>query len=286
MLRNTIPSPLKPSVSIVVCTRNRCASLETMLSRLPIDELRKYDCELILVDNGSTDGTPEVIDEFAAGYGERAMRVIAREPGLSNARNAGVASARGDIVCFMDDDCYLHQGYFETVFREFSNNETSFIGGQIWLHDPNAARIGVNYNNRRRVYAAKAYVRPGDFHGANLAFRRDVLNAIGPFDPKLGAGAAFRCEDIEICGRATAMGYRGIHVPDLIVYHDHGRTKGSESSQQIERLNEEASGAYHAVLVKRGEMRYMLFFLYTLIRRRRLSRAYYQICGFIGYLAG
>ena len=60
-----------------------------------------------------------------------------------------------------------------------------------------------------------------------MAVRRNVIAAVGPFDPDLGAGTPFPAEDVELVARASAAGWLGGYYPGPIVYHDHGRSSPS-----------------------------------------------------------
>src|SRR5690349_15468262 len=93
---------MKPRVSIVVPTRNRAADLPDALASVLVQTFADWEC--IVVDDGSTDGTLEVVSHAARA--DPRVRSVRREPGGSHAgaRNAGLALARGDYVAFLDDD--------------------------------------------------------------------------------------------------------------------------------------------------------------------------------------
>ena len=87
-------------VSLIVCTRNRAAQLPEFLARVASLEAPPGGWELIVVDNGSTDATPHLLDRFARSAPFPVRCVHAPDPGLSRARNTGLAHARGDILAF------------------------------------------------------------------------------------------------------------------------------------------------------------------------------------------
>lgn len=94
------------AVSVIVATRNRCAPLaETLeaMTRLVVPPALTW--ELIVVDNGSTDGTSALLDRYRARLPLRS--VVEPVPGLSVARNAGLHVARGEVIAFTDDDCVV-----------------------------------------------------------------------------------------------------------------------------------------------------------------------------------
>jgi GT2 family glycosyltransferase len=98
-------------------------------------------------------------------------------------------------------------------------------------------------------------LRPGLIQGANLAARRAVFDGIGGFDPELGAGARYRCEDVDFVARALAGGWRAVYDPSLVVYHDHGRREG-EGLDALRDENAFAAGAYLAKMISLGHWRY------------------------------
>ncbi|MGH9373765.1 MAG: glycosyltransferase family 2 protein, partial [Vicinamibacterales bacterium] len=85
-------------VSLIVCTRNRAARLPDFLACIASLEAPPGGWELVLVDNASTDSTPLLLDQFARGAPFPVQCVQAAAPGLSRARNTGLAHARGDIL--------------------------------------------------------------------------------------------------------------------------------------------------------------------------------------------
>src|SRR5215469_8201036 len=93
-------------ISLVVCTRDRCSSLRTCLEYIRRLE-SPGEWELIVVDNGSNDGTAELVRDFAEGASFRVVLVYEPKRGLGRARNAGIARATGEIIAFTDDDCYV-----------------------------------------------------------------------------------------------------------------------------------------------------------------------------------
>src|SRR5271155_1594923 len=119
-------------ISVVVCTYNRRESLRTALGslaqlRAPADS----PWELIVVDNNSSDGTPEVVKSFGAGSSFCVQYVFETNQGQSHARNAGINAARGDIVAFTDDDVTVDSGWLCELQKVFDEFDCMGVGGRV-----------------------------------------------------------------------------------------------------------------------------------------------------------
>jgi glycosyltransferase involved in cell wall biosynthesis len=214
-------TPIKASV--IMCTRNRGDRLAAALDAIDRTEF-DGEWEFILVDNGSTDGTQAAASAFAARTRIKTFRCVA-EPaaGLSRARNRGVREARGALIAFTDDDCYAEPDWLREVTAPFAFDKIGFSGGKITLFDPTDAAVTVSWSDTPRTYPPNGFVNAGDIQGANMAFRREVLEEIGLFDPAFGAGAAYAAEDLDALWAASRKGWHGMYWPKAVVHHHHGR---------------------------------------------------------------
>jgi len=244
------------ALSLIICTRNRADALGRCLDHLSTCDLAADDGEVILVDNGSSDNTPAVMQSFAKRV-ECPVEIV-EEPtaGLSRARNAGVRRAEGDTIIFTDDDCYLGENYLRAANEVFADGQLSYCGGRILLHDSSDAAYGLEEQDTFELIPPHSFIPPGRFQGANLVVHRRVFDEIGLFDPELGAGTPFRCEDLDFVARASHAGFTGAHVPELVVYHHHGRKPG-EDIRALDAANDYACGAYYAKFLRRGHLSYL-----------------------------
>lgn len=266
----------------MICTRDRAAQLKRCLDALPADEILKLGAEIVLVDNGSVDETPDVLRRFREQASFPVKLVTEARAGLSNARNAGLAHCSADVIAFVDDDCYLQAGFLTTAVAEFRSDRFQYCGGRILLYDASDSPTGCNFQNEREIIPPRSFVPAGKIQGANMVIRREVFDKIGRFDPDFGAGTRFRCEDIELIGRASMAGFTGAHVPELVVYHHHGRKDGPEIDR-LERANDYARGACYAKFVMNGRFVYIAGWLRRAIIPWRVLRTCREIRGAFDY---
>lgn len=253
----------EPSISLVVCTRDRRDALRRLLAS--VDAARRPEAfELVVVDNGSRDGTAEVLAAHAAAAAYPVAVVAEPRPGLGRARNAGIGVAAGEVVAFTDDDCRLERTHLVTLAQAFATHPIDFCGGRILAAGPGDGPVALNQAPGFCYYLPGRPIAVGQVQGANMAMRGPVLRALGGFDPALGAGTRFRCEDIDVCARALARGHRGAHLPDLVVFHAHGR-RGAELAA-LRRANERATGAFIAKRALDGERQYVTTWARTSMR--------------------
>ncbi len=244
-----------PALSVIVCTRNRLASLRRCVEAFDaVKADQKW--ELIIVDNGSDDGTAEYLSALPKVVGFR-QTIITNEPhqGLGRARNKGFKTSRGGIVSFTDDDCYVTEDYIAAMLAAFRDHPgVGFVGGRILLYDKTDLRLAIDENESEASFQPRTFIAPGAMHGANMAFRRSVLDKIGGFDDRFGVGTPFCTEDT--CAQADALwaGFAGVHDPRPTVFHHHGR-KTKKEFRAVCKIYETGFGAYYAKYILRRDTR-------------------------------
>lgn len=212
------------AVSLLVCTRDRSASLDRTLASITRAALGFPDVEAIVVDNGSSDDTAARLAAWHRNQCFPVTIVDEPRPGLARARNAGLAHVRGRIVAMTDDDCVLDPGFFAMLAARFAAFPAPVvIGGRILPGDPADLPVTIKLEDHAMVADPDGF--PGGFvMGANLAFTRDVLARVGAFDERFGAGAPFvAAEDTDFLLRAMQHGILVRYDPHFVVAHHHGR---------------------------------------------------------------
>jgi GT2 family glycosyltransferase len=189
------PADRWPRISVVVCTHNGERTLGQCLERA--GELAYPDFELIVVDDGSSDGSADIARARGA------TLVQTEHRGLSFARNAGIARATGEIVAFLDDDAYPDSDWLRYVAASLGPDAHAGTGGPNlppeddgWIADCVAAAPGgpihVLISDREAEHVP----------GCNMAFRKSALEEIGGFDERFRVAG----DDVDICWRLQESG--------------------------------------------------------------------------------
>ncbi len=185
------------SASVVVCTRNRAGRLGECLAHLSDQVMTGPDgtVEVVVVDNGSTDGTAGLAAAWCAD--DPGGRRLVTEPvaGLSRARNRGIAVARGDVVLFLDDDAVAPRGWVAAHLAAYARDPLVVaVGGPVALRWPEgrprwlAPRLDHWFSALDHGEEARPFPPPHGPYGTNMSVRRDALDAAARAAP---GGAAF-----------------------------------------------------------------------------------------------
>jgi len=218
-----------PEFSIILCTRNRCAQLKRALEHYE-SLSTEILWELIVVNNGSSDQTESVLEEYTRNSSLPLKIFFQPIKGVSHAKNLGLSHARGDVVVFSDDDCYPSVDYLDRLKLTFKDSSISYCGGRVLLYDMNDRPLTLQESSDYKELKPHRILPSGVIHGANMAFRRLELLKINGFDERFGPGRFFSSgEDTDVLRRMSLTGYAGCYDPKIVVFHHHGRkTKKDE----------------------------------------------------------
>jgi len=205
-----------PEVSVVVPHLNQPELLRLLLESLFAQDFDMGRAEVIVVDNGSRTLPEAVVADFPG-----VRLALEPTPGPGPARNRGVGLARGAILAFTDSDCRVDPAWLATILRHFAEEPgLDVLGGDIRLFPADPARPNA-VEAYECVYAfpQTLYIfRKGYSVTANMATRRRVFDAVGPF------GGIELSEDLDWGRRARALGHVTAWRPDVIVRHPARRT--------------------------------------------------------------
>jgi glycosyltransferase involved in cell wall biosynthesis len=211
-----------PRISVVVCSRNGARTLRWCLEG--VRRLQYPNFELIVVDDGSADGTPTIAKDFGAHL------ICTSNQGLSAARNKGLAAATGEIIAYLDDDARPDEHWLSHLANTFMTTSHAGVGG------PNIPPINAN-----DVAGCVAHAPGGPIHvlltddqaehipGCNMAFRRESLMAIDGFDTQFRIAG----DDVDVCWRISEQGSTLGFNPAAMVWHQRRNTVYGYLKQQF-----------------------------------------------------
>ena len=228
---------MSQAISVVICTRTR-----PQLADLCLESLRRTDypaLEVIIVDNTDEGALNETALQ------ENVRVVHDPRPGLSRARNTGVRHASHDIIAFIDDDVVVERGWLGAVAGALEDDSVAGVTGLVVPAEleTEAQREfewygGMGKGGVRRRFAGAALPARQAIGtqavgvGANMAFRRSVIERIGGFDEALGAGTVtLGAEDLDFFHRVLRAGLTICYEPAARVGHGHRRTVAELRSQ-------------------------------------------------------
>jgi glycosyltransferase involved in cell wall biosynthesis len=193
-------------ISVVIPTRNRRELLERCLASLERQTLEAADYEIIVVDDGSTDGTAEMLRTRSSSDRVRSVRM--EHGGLSAARNRGNREARGEIVLCLDDDMLADPQLLEAHLAAHEGSRKRLVQGALRIADSVPRTPFVAYQNRlleslHRRKSACVVLDGEDVSGGNISLRRELLDAVGGFEERL---KGLRNTDGELAWRLERRG--------------------------------------------------------------------------------
>jgi len=237
-----------PKVSVIVCSYNGAQTLRDCLEAL--DDIEYPDFEIVLVDDGSRDKTPEVIERWLSAREPEApgfILVNQENMGLSAARNSGARAATGEIFAYTDSDCMPESDWLYYLIG------TLLSGGYAGVGGPNIPPPAANW-----IQAAVAAAPGGPSHvlltdviaehvpGCNMAYHRWAFESVGGFDPEYRKAG----DDVDFCWRLQTAGGVVAFSPSAIVWHYRRFTL------KAFRLQQEGYGEAEAML----RFKHLIFF--------------------------
>ena len=202
-------------ISVVLCTRNRAASLRETLasvSRLTVPPGKAV--EMFVVDNGSTDGSADVIREFRwPGVAVRRLHVA--EPGVARSQNTAIGQAGGRVLLFLDDDVRPPHDWLARLSEPILSGQADAVGGGIVI--PEEVKPPWTRSEHEEWLASTAHweaTREPVLVCANMAIGRHMFQAIGGFDEDLAWAP-----DTMVSHRLLAAGFTLVLRHDIVMEH-------------------------------------------------------------------
>ncbi|GBU19466.1 MULTISPECIES: glycosyltransferase family 2 protein [Methylobacterium] len=239
-------------ISIIIATYRRAAQLTETLRRFPIEPMRRFGAELVLVGSAPDDETAAVIEAYAARSPFPVKTAMAEAPGFAHAQNVGLSMSEGELIVFTDDDCYVAEDYLEALLHRFDPRLFQYGMGEVGLvnhdDDPRIANTAWWPFPDKVIIPPRSLVAPGTIQGANMFFLREVLEATGG----IRHVGVHESNDIMTAYLASRAGYTGALIRGPKVLHDHGRKRGSAEAQRVVDIYATIAGAYFAQLAAIG----------------------------------
>ncbi|MEH2292156.1 glycosyltransferase [Nostoc sp.] len=217
-----------PSISVAICTYNRADRLYLALDALRHQTLAAERFDILVVDNASTDRTPEVCQEFASSL-PHLRYVFEPVQGLSKARNTALQEVKSSYIAFLDDDAIPCPSWLASLLHTFQTvrPEPVCVGGLIrplwelpkpdWVHPTMETLFTILDGGDQ-----PRWFRPNEFPwGANVAYQRDALLKIGGFHEKLGRRGKSLLSGEEYLLNATLQSQGGgfYYHPEAAIEH-------------------------------------------------------------------
>ncbi|MFN7140191.1 MAG: glycosyltransferase, partial [Limisphaerales bacterium] len=210
-----------PMVSVVVCCYNAATTLDECLRSLSV--LNYPDYEVIVIDDGSKDGTHEIAEKYPV----RCIRVP--NGGLSRARNLGIENARGEVVAFIDSDAYADPDWLYYMVSALEEQDASAVGGPN-LSPPEDGFVAqcVDQSPGNPTCVLVDNERAEHIPGCNMAFRKDAFLVAGQFDAQHRAAG----DDVDLCWRLLLTDRKIVYHPSAVVWHHRRQTVDGYLKQQ------------------------------------------------------
>lgn len=239
----------QPTISIIICTCNRAEHLrQTLATLMEVCVPAHLPCELIVMDNASTDHTAEVV--HSCKFTNMPLRYI-YEPrlGKSYAYNTGMAAAQGEVFLFTDDDTRLPHNWIEGMCHPILSSKAHAVAGAVKIA-PHLERSWMQEGHRAWLASTERLSAddPEDMVGANMAFSREVLAKVPGFDPELGPGALGFGEETLFAFQLRQAGYSITSAFNRVVEHhfDEARLSRASFIDRTKKAGEtQAYIAYH-----------------------------------------
>jgi glycosyltransferase involved in cell wall biosynthesis len=224
-------------LSVIVATFNRKRELQDLLASLATQTLPPVQFEVVVVDDGSSDGTNLFVETTIKKASFTIKYYYQQNKGPGKARNLGMERASGDVLIFIDSDCILPPEYLSTVHRAFEEQKIDAYGG------PDRTAENFPAWDKAVNYTLTSFITTGGLRGSegttlaryyprsfNMGFKRALYERIGGFGSIYQYG-----EDIEFSHRILESGARVAFLPDAYVYHKR-RTNIRAFAKQIYKM--------------------------------------------------
>ncbi len=210
----------EPIISVITPTFNRADELNFLVQSLQNQTIDHSLFEFIIVDDGSTDQTKSIIDDWENKSDFKIKYFCQDNKGPGAARNLGIEKSRGDLILFIDSDCEADVKWMEVLYGEYLENRYDACGG------PDASIENFTPFQKAIDYSMTSFMTTGGMRGHsakmiakfyprshNMGVTKKIINKVGGF------GDLRHGQDIELSYRIKRSGAKISFIPNAIVYH-------------------------------------------------------------------
>lgn len=207
-------------ISVVVVTYNRVGrlrdALRTLVNQVTED---KFSWEILVIDDGSTDTTTDIVDTFGRNSPKSVRYVYKEHGGVSDARNKGVSEARGEWIAFLDDDQLADPVWLSELYKIAQEKGADCVDGPVLLKMPDSSHLQLGPKSRKllgeKVFAPSTGLHLSYYVGTgNVLIRKSLFDELGLFDVTFRQG-----EDTDFFWRFGKNGFHFYYSPRAVVYH-------------------------------------------------------------------
>jgi glycosyltransferase involved in cell wall biosynthesis len=246
-------------ISVIIPTRNRAQLLKKTLWSITKQTLPNNDFEVLVIDNGSTDDTFDIVTEYYSLL-KNLKYFYEPAPGLHSGRHRGLKESSGEILTFADDDIDAFPTWLEGIQTSFLNKKIALVGGknipqyeshppdwleELWLsvkegkYMPDLSLLDFGEEVKE--------VEPYFIFGCNFSVRKDVLNQIKGFHPDGMPQTLIRFRgdgETHVAEQVKKLGYASLYHPKASIYHLVPSSRMSVEYLEKRAFNEGISGSY------------------------------------------
>lgn len=208
---------------------------QSFLTRVCLASLALADlggAEVLVVDNGSTDDTPKLLERWAAEGDGRRFLTAGENRRFAGGCNLGAKEADGEVLVFLNNDTFVLRQWLATLIRPLGQNRIKITGSRLLYPNGRIQHAGIAFNSLgpHHVFVGlksdvPPVMRQRDYQvvtGASMAIGRETFNHYGGFDETYQNSF----EDVDLCLRVKADGDRVVYIPDSVAYHWESMTEG------------------------------------------------------------
>lgn len=235
---------MKIKISVVIPTKNRPEKIGSCINSIVKNTINSN--EILIIDQSHTSQTQFIIKRFAD---PKVRYFHFPKGGKASALNYGISRAKGNIICFTDDDCLVDKNWLKNILLSFEKNPScKGVFGRVLPYQSSKPRKNgllcpCTFNKtKQKLIVHPTYHAEAVGYGNNMAYQREIFNQIGFFKTWLGPNSiGSNAEDAEFALRTLLLGYQILYNPNVLVWHNKWLTVQQMRKQCLSYIHGEAA---------------------------------------------